>query len=347
MIKFLNVKIQQIAVHKVGNKALEDGISYSDNLIKLEDENLVKLFLKYFLSSFSGNEMFNLQHDIDIEMNEMFSLAKSIFTNSENLLENSKKITQHLYNCSLHPKIKNGELYVVYFTDIILNEESTNAVGIFKSETKDNYLKINLKDKKMSIDYDEGTNTNKLDKGCLIFNVNQEQGYKVCIIDNLNKANEAVYWKDNFLNITPIKNEYHQTNQFLRITKNFVTKHLSEEFEVSKADKIDLLNRSVEYFKTNDIFDKKEFGKRVFENSDLIDSFQKFNNNYSDENEIISEESFTISPVAVKKQARIFKSVLKLDKNFHIYIHGSKELIEQGVDENGKKFYKIYYDNEF
>jgi hypothetical protein len=57
-------------------------------------------------------------------------------------------------------------------------------------------------------------------------------------------------------------------------------------------------------------------------------------------------ESFDISPQAVKKQARIFKSVLKLDKNFHIYIHGDRELIEQGVEKDGRKFYKIYFTEE-
>ena len=38
--------------------------------------------------------------------------------------------------------------------------------------------------------------------------------------------------------------------------------------------------------------------------------------------------------------------VIKLDKNFHFYVHGSRELIEQGVDEEGRKFYKIYYKEE-
>jgi len=55
---------------------------------------------------------------------------------------------------------------------------------------------------------------------------------------------------------------------------------------------------------------------------------------------------FEISNKAVKKQARVFKSVLKLDKNFHIYIHGDKKLIERGTDEVGRKFYKIYYEEE-
>ncbi|MES1226514.1 MAG: nucleoid-associated protein, partial [Bacteroidota bacterium] len=48
-----------------------------------------------------------------------------------------------------------------------------------------------------------------------------------------------------------------------------------------------------------------------------------------------------------KKQAKVFKSVLKLDKNFHIYIHGRRDLIEKGIDEiTGKKFYKIYFEEE-
>jgi len=48
----------------------------------------------------------------------------------------------------------------------------------------------------------------------------------------------------------------------------------------------------------------------------------------------------------VKKQARIFKTVLKLDKNFRIYIHGNRELIEQGVEKDGRKYYKIYFEQE-
>jgi hypothetical protein len=51
----------------------------------------------------------------------------------------------------------------------------------------------------------------------------------------------------------------------------------------------------------------------------------------------------SLNEKAVKKQARVFKSVIKLDKNFHIYVHGNRNLIERGTDENGT-FYKICYD---
>ena len=58
-------------------------------------------------------------------------------------------------------------------------------------------------------------------------------------------------------------------------------------------------------------------------------------------------DNFEISVHAVKQQAKVFKSVLKLDKNFHIYIHGNRQLIEKGFDEaTGRNYYKLYFDNE-
>ena len=199
---------------------------------------------------------------------------------------------------------------------------------------------------KFSINHDYGFEIKGVDKGCIIFNTDQQNGYKILIIDNANKSAEAQYWKDDFLKVKPIANEFHHTNQFLGIAKNFVTKQLSEEFEVSKADKIELLNRSVEYFKTHESFDKNEFEKDVFQDSGMIKSFRSFDSNYREENDIELTDNFDISPQAVKKQARVFKSVLKLDKNFHIYIHGDRELIEQGVEKDGRKYYKIYFQQE-
>ena len=59
------------------------------------------------------------------------------------------------------------------------------------------------------------------------------------------------------------------------------------------------------------------------------------------------DSTFDISSAAVKRQSRVFKSVLKLDKNFHIYIHGDRQLIERGTEKDGRKYYKIYYRDEF
>jgi hypothetical protein len=78
----------------------------------------------------------------------------------------------------------------------------------------------------------------------------------------------------------------------------------------------------------------------------MIESFRRFGSQYVQNNDYDIAASFDISPEAVKKQSRIYKSVLKLDKNFHIYIHGRTDLIEKGMEMDGRKYYKIYYQDE-
>ena len=151
---------------------------------------------------------------------------------------------------------------------------------------------------------------------------------------------------DDFLKITSVKNEYNQTNTFLGITKQFLTKQLVNELELPKSEQIDLLNRSVDYFKTHEKFNKDEFERSVFSDEKIIESFRNFDEVFRRENEIELNDKFEISSTAVKKQARAFKRVLKLDENFDIYIKGDKKLIEKGVDSDGRKYYKIYYNEE-
>jgi len=53
-----------------------------------------------------------------------------------------------------------------------------------------------------------------------------------------------------------------------------------------------------------------------------------------------------ISYILPKMAKLTTPNIIKLDKNFHIYVHSARELIEHGVDEEGRKFYKIYYKEE-
>jgi hypothetical protein len=102
----------------------------------------------------------------------------------------------------------------------------------------------------------------------------------------------------------------------------------------------------VDFFKTHDIFDKEEFEQEVLQQENIIQSFSRFDERYKLENRIEIEDHFEISSQALKKQEKVFKSVIKLDKNFHIYIHGDRDLIEHGIEKDGRKFYKIYYNDE-
>jgi len=346
MIQSNNSQIRQLAVHYVGNQSLGEDVEFSESVMEQPDEATIESLMKYFLSSIKGEELYEFFHESDLELNEVFSYCTKIFKDKRNFFGQGKNIAKHLFTCSEHPKIKGGEFYIAYFSDLVLDDEEFDAIGLFKSETKDRFLKIKKRNSIFNVSSEEGINTSKPDKGCLIFNCEDSPGFKIAIVDNLNKSAEAQYWKDDFLKVKPINNNFNQTKEFLSIAKNFVVKQFSEDFEVNKSDQIDLLNRSVEYFKKNESFDKKDFEKAVFQEPEIIKSFRNYDSNYREEFNLEIDDQFDISKPAVKKQSKVFKSVLKLDKNFHIYIHGDKNLIEKGVEKDGRKYYKIYFENE-
>ena len=125
---------------------------------------------------------------------------------------------------------------------------------------------------------------------------------------------------------------------------------LSSEYDLQRdeylhLDQADLLNRTLQFFKENQHFDQDSFNTEVLHHKELINGFEKYKKQYEGESKLILEDNFPISPAAVKKQNRIFKSIIKLDKNFHIYIHGDRNRIEHGEDEKGR-YYKLYFNTE-
>lgn len=338
------IAIKSITVHNVGNKLNQENIHFSKKLLAI-DEKMNNMLIGHFLFPFKSNEYFNFYHDIDLNMNEVFVCVTKIFENRDSLQEQSVSLAKHLYEQSTHPKIKGGEFYTVYFKDCIIDGETVDAIGLFKSENKDTFLKVFPSGEGFEIESQQGVNINKLDKGCLIFNIERENGYIVAVVDNTNKGAEAQYWMDDFLHVRQRKDEYHNTQNILSLCKNFVKNELPQNFEVSRADQVDLLNKSVKFFKENDNFNMTEFANEVIGQPDIIKNFNQFKSSFQQDYDVEIADNFAISESAVKKQARSLKSIIKLDKNFHIYIHGDRELIEQGEDKKGK-FYKVYYQEE-
>jgi hypothetical protein len=178
----------------------------------------------------------------------------------------------------------------------------------------------------------------------LIFNIESEVGYRVLVIDNVNKQTDAQYWVNDFLQLQPLSDEFYHTKSVLNLTKNFLLEQAPAELE--KTEKIDLLNKTISYFKVNENFQQDDFEEVIFEDANLRQSFKDYKSNAEGEGVFEPVENFEISSQAVKSQAKNFKSVLKLDRNFSIYIHGEKSLIQKGKEADGRKFYKIYYEEE-
>ena len=343
IINFSGAQIKKLITHHIGNKQREESISLTKDEITLSDDTREHL-LNYFLVPMKKDEVYSFTHPVEVQQNDVFTIVKEVMEDSDLFVEHSQNIAKLLYEATTHPKVQEGELNVVFFSKLVVGDEVVDALGIFKSENNAPFIKMDRTMDGFNVNHDYGFEMKGVDKGCLILNVEEKDGYRCLVIDK--KSADALYWIDDFLKLKPIGNEFYMTNNFLSMTKEFVTKQLPEDYEMNQTDKIDLLNKSVGYFKEHDSFDKEEFMSEVFVDDEIVDSFKKFNNIYVTENEIETKDSFAISAQAVKKQARVFKSVLKLDKNFHVYIHGDKNLIERGTESDGRKFYKIYYKEE-
>jgi 37-kD nucleoid-associated bacterial protein len=347
MTGFENVNIKSAIVHKVGNPTRGEALQLSPNALTLNDPFVQKLLLKYFLGTINEHDLYSFTHLSDLHLNEMYTYITGIFKDKEDFIKLSNHISEFLYSKSTHVKVKEGEVCIVYLENVPFENEFVPAVGIFKSENKETFLKVLQHGQSLELIQEDGINVNKPDKGCLIFKTSASDGYKLCVIDHTNKQQDAQYWVTDFLQVQPLADSYHNTDKYLSLCKQFVTNEYAEKFDVSKSDQIEMLNRSMDYFKTRDQFTLEEFTGEVIHHPEVVDSFMQYKKNFEASRNYAIEDEFDIHLSAVKKQQKAFKSILKLDKNFHIYIHGRRDLIEKGVDEiSGKKFYKIYFEEE-
>ena len=348
MIDISQIAFRALSIHYTGNKTADEPLVISDGPIELDDIRLRDGLTKYFFSHFKKPEFYRFTHSATVSLNTVYSFCDRIFNAKGDVHTISASMAKYLYEKSVHPQIKGGELCVAYFKNVLLEDELVDAIGIFKSESKSQFFKVEQEGSRFKVAQDFGISEDKLDKGCLIFNTEESQGYKVCIVDNVSKGGEeARYWKDDFLGLAPCDDDYHKTNNFLNLCKTYIKEQMPEEFVVEKTAQIDMLNKSVDFFKKHEQFDFREFSTEVMQEPLLMQSFERFKDGFEQQHQLAIEDQFDVSDMAVKKNAKVFKSILKLDKNFHIYIHGNRELIEKGYDEGVKmNYYKIYFREE-
>ena len=347
MINRIEANLFGICIHQVGNAAEDEGIKLSNSILSPDEDILNELLLQYFFDNFKDPEFFHFTFTSgEIELNPIYNFVGNIFDDPSSLLEQSVKITRHLYEKSSHPNIKSGDLVVAYIENVLIDDELLNAVAIFKSESKDAFLKLQSDGSNYEIDFESGINVEKLDKACLIFDTEREQGFKLSIIDKSNRNKDALYWREDFLNVTSRKDNYHATTQYISLTKSYVKERLKHEDNTSKIDEADIMHRSKEYLQNVETFDRSDFEDQVFRSEQLKTSFQEFSDDFESERQVRLPDTFEISAHAVKKKSQTFRSVIKLDKNFHIYVHGDRSKIERIQDADGSKYYKISFDQE-
>ncbi len=349
VIDLSQARLTTLAVHRVGNKVKNQGVLASNALFPLDDEVMVDTLEDFFLKPFRAEEFFKFTHPSDLAMNEVCTYCKRLFTESrEVFLETSVHLLNHLYDQAMHPQIKSGELFVAHFRECQVEGVTLEAIGIFKTEHKDLFLRITDTDDTLQLVAEQGVNVRRLDKGCLVFNTFEDDGYSVMMVDK--DSEDSQYWREDFLRVTRIQDNSFQTQGFLSMTKEFVQDVFSREQD--KKEQMVFMNKAIDYFQQREAFDLEEFKNEVIEQPEFKEQFEDYRQQAEASFGIQPEEGFAISKYAVRQMKRQVKNLIRLDSDVEIRFTGknledSSEMVERGFDSSrGMLFYKIYFREE-
>lgn len=348
MINLYSANIASLSIHKVGNKSRNENLFLSEMPYQLNDE-LTPLLKEYFFKPFRDKEesYFQFVNEVDLEFNPLYNIATSIFNDTSSAHENSKKITSLLYDQSQHPHIKSGEVYVTYLENVVIDNEKVDAIGIFKSEIKHDFLQFEERSNNLELVLQQGINLNKLDKGCIIFNVKKEEGYKILSIDS-NKY-DTKYWLDHFLAVDAFADENFYTKKYLKFCQDFAKDVVFPAED--KKEEVMFMNRAVNHFAKNDTFEETEFLNNVIENPELIPEFKHYKVEKGPKYSIEDVSNFPIANKAVSNARKTIKNTINLDTNIQIKMdfinpESAEKFVEKGWDEEKQMYYYLVYFNK-
>lgn len=348
MINLFNAQIEVLSLHKIGNKSRNESMVLSNAPYKLNDE-IVALLKEFFLKPFREAEenYYQFAHEVDLEYNTLYKLVKQIFEKPENSHLGSRFITTHLWEQSNHPHIKNGEVYVVYFKNVSIDNNVVDAVGIFKSEIKKDFIQIQENESNLEMLLEQGILLEKIDKGCLIFNTNAAEGYKILSVDS--NRYDARYWLEHFLSVDICHDENFNTKKYLKFCQEFA-KEVVRPAE-DKKEEVMFMNRAVNHFAKNDEFEETKFLNEVMTNPDLIPEFKSYKVDKGEKYSIEDLTTFPISNSAVSEARKKLKSVINLDTNIQIKLdfinpESAEKYVEKGWDEERQMYYYLVYFNK-
>ncbi|MFD2601468.1 MULTISPECIES: nucleoid-associated protein [Flavobacterium] len=348
MINLFNTHIESLSLHRVGNKSRNEAYFLSEQPYSLTDE-IVPLLKEYFFKPFRDKEenYFQFAHDVHLDYHDMYNYATEIFTNPDSVHEVSKKITKHLFEQSNHPHIKNGEVYVTYLTHLTIDNNPVDAIGIFKSEIKTDFLQLEEKGTNLELLLQQGINLNKLDKGCIIFNYKKEEGYKILTVDS--NRYDARYWLEHFLSVDAFQDENFMTKKYMKFVQEFAKDVILPAED--KKQEVMFMNRAVNHFAKNDEFEETKFLNEVMDNPDLIPEFKNYKVEKAPKYSIEDVTSFPIANAAVSDVRKTIKNVINLDTNIQIKMdfinpESAEKFVEKGWDEEKQMYYYLVYFNK-
>ena len=348
MIDVKNAYIAHISLQKVGHKVREEANIFADKTLEYDEskeEQLIPFLLNPFKKSLEINHF--THYTEKLEFNVLYNQCAQMFEEKVDFIDFSQEVLSHLYEKSLHPQIKTGEVFVTLFENMMFDGISCRGIGIYKLENKKKFLRF---DESKGLDYNiwKGYKLEGIDKACMILDVHKEEGFRVFSIDDKNVESE--YWKKSFLEIDLIKDNNYHTKKYMELITDF-----SNDFLLDKTDKkqqAEFISNSINVLNSNEFVTNEIIEDQVLKPFELIDQFKDYKKDYSENNRVEFVESFEVSVPTLMKESKKIKSEIKLDTKINIKLDltnpdAAEEYLERGFDEEKKMFYyKVFFNTE-
>ncbi len=333
MLEVSESKLAQYVVHYVS-----DTLVLGEEVFSHPEVMLEAAFTQLAFNKLDFEQQYEFFHESNIGLNEVYTYVKAIFDEEGSFLEQSKHIATHLHSASGHPNIKSGELFIGLFDNCFMSTEAKKVIAIVKIEEKEMFLDVKNEQNKVTVNGIDGINVKKINNMAVIVDMGADEAPVVFM--KTKKKEDVVYWQERFLKVKVADEHYHKTNLALTECKKYILK----EESFSNPEKLGLLNKTLDYFRSEEEFQVNDYIETVFE---AADSTQKdiIVNSVKPYETVISES-------AIAKAEKSYKRKIKLDSAIEIQVNvrdieQMDELIEIGFDEEtNRKFYKIYFNEE-
>lgn len=343
MLKTNNSYIQFLTLQKVGHKVREEKNILAYKTLEYSEAKEEQLF-PFLLGPFKKSlELKQFAHYTEkLEFNKIYNLSKQMFDEEIDFIDFSNEVLKSLYDQSLHPQIKSGEVFITLFEKMSFDGIPCRGITIHKLENKSKFIRF---DESSDIDYDvlKGYKLDKIDKAVLILDVYRDEGFRVYSIDDNNVESE--FWTKKFLEVKPVTTPALQTKRFLEIIEDF-----SNDVVLNTSDKkvqSEFLSNAIEKLSAFYSFVDNE----IIEEDILSDYKDEFNQ-FLNVNQISIDRDFEVDSGALITQAKKIKSEIKLDTGAKINLdlqipECSGDNLERGFDEEKKMYYyKVYFNSE-
>ena len=335
-------QIEEVTLHHVGNAINGGPLKHGQNLLSLESETLRICLLKMTSRLLSEQQYYCFSKP---SQNEVCNAVRAIF-DGEELVEASQAVATQLYNSGKHQNIKAGDFFCIRFSGAQYMKQEVDLLAFLKCETRKAFIQLDVNDAEYLPKILQGIDADQLDKGFLVINTDEEKGFRVLSADRTAKAKDAIFWHKDFLDIVPFQDEFLFTSEIMNVTNDFVSKKVLDDFDLDRPEQLALLDKAQKYFENEPMFEEEKFEAAIFEDTNMRNKYRQFKSEEVAQDHYVPP-NFPINNSAVQTFSKVFKSVIKLDKNFHIYVHGNRQYIERGFDEEKcKHYYKCFFDDE-